>query len=59
MAQVASGTDATQRLFQELRSKNNEVRQRASSELYDTVVALSRGNEHAVNIRYHMKLTVL
>ncbi|PGH13669.1 Atypical/PIKK/FRAP protein kinase [Helicocarpus griseus UAMH5409] len=42
MAQAASGTDATQRIFHDLKSKNEETRSRASYELHDNVVAVSR-----------------
>lgn len=43
MAQAGPITDVTQRLFTELKSKNEETRVRASFELYDNVVAVSRG----------------
>lgn len=43
MAQAGPATDVTQRLFSELKSKNEEVRVRASYELYDNVIAVSRG----------------
>lgn len=43
MAQAASAADATQKLFSELKSKNEDTRVRAASELYDHVVAVSRG----------------
>ncbi|QSS62741.1 TorA protein [Histoplasma capsulatum] len=42
MAQAASGTDAAQRIFHELKSKNEETRSRASYELHDNVIAVSR-----------------
>ncbi|BDD58165.1 hypothetical protein MAP00_003466 [Monascus purpureus] len=42
MAQAGPITDVTQRLFTELKSKNEETRVRASFELYDNVVAVSR-----------------
>ncbi|WEW59078.1 phosphatidylinositol kinase- protein kinase tor1 [Emydomyces testavorans] len=38
----ASAVDATQKLFLELKSKNEEARHRAALELYDSVVAASR-----------------
>lgn len=44
MAQTAPGSDATQRLFGELKSKNEETRARASYDLCDNVLAVSRGN---------------
>ncbi|GAA5231416.1 hypothetical protein GCM10025794_36070 [Massilia kyonggiensis] len=44
MAQAGPITDITQRLFSELKSKNEETRVRASFELYDNVLAISRGN---------------
>lgn len=37
--------DVTQRLFADLKSKHEEIRVRASYELYDNVVAISRGKE--------------
>ncbi|OJD16085.1 hypothetical protein AJ78_03718 [Emergomyces pasteurianus Ep9510] len=42
MAQAASGADATQRIFHELKSKHEDTRSRASYELHDNVVAVSR-----------------
>lgn len=36
-------TDVTQRLFVELKSKNEEARARAAYELYDNVLSVSRG----------------
>ncbi|KKZ57818.1 FKBP12-rapamycin complex-associated protein [[Emmonsia] crescens] len=42
MAQAAPGTDATQRIFHDLKSKNEETRSRASYELHDSVTAVSR-----------------
>ncbi|KAL2372816.1 hypothetical protein RJ035_003649 [Blastomyces gilchristii] len=42
MAQAASGTDATQRIFHDLKSKHEDTRSRASYELHDNVVAVSR-----------------
>lgn len=43
MAQQSPVTDTVQRLFNELKSKNEETRVRASFELYDNVVTVSRG----------------
>ncbi|KAL4860725.1 hypothetical protein BDV12DRAFT_90500 [Aspergillus spectabilis] len=42
MAQAGPMTDVTQRLFAELKSKNEETRVRAASELYDNVLSVSR-----------------
>ncbi|OJJ32073.1 hypothetical protein ASPWEDRAFT_161263 [Aspergillus wentii DTO 134E9] len=42
MAQAGPITDITQRLFTELKSKNEETRVRAAYELYDNVLAISR-----------------
>lgn len=42
MTQASSATDTTQKLFAELKSKNEETRYRASLELFDNVVAVSR-----------------
>lgn len=36
-------TDLTQRVFVDLKSKNEEVRVRAAYELYDNVLSVSRG----------------
>lgn len=43
MAQAGPVTDVVQRLFTELKSKNEETRVRASFELYDNVLTVSRG----------------
>jgi FKBP12-rapamycin complex-associated protein len=43
MAQAGAMTDVTQRLFVELKSKNEEARARAAYELYDNVLSVSRG----------------
>jgi hypothetical protein len=43
MAQAGPVTDVVQRLFTELKSKNEETRVRASYELYDNVLTVSRG----------------
>lgn len=43
MAQSGPLTDVTQRLFLDLKSKQEETRVRASNELYDNVIAVSRG----------------
>ncbi|KAJ6179555.1 PIK-related kinase FATC [Penicillium mononematosum] len=42
MAQAGAITDVTQRLFVELKSKNEEARARAAYELYDNVLSVSR-----------------
>ncbi|KAL2872445.1 putative TOR pathway phosphatidylinositol 3-kinase TorA [Aspergillus lucknowensis] len=42
MAQAGPITDVTQRLFLELKSKNEETRVRAAYELYENVLAISR-----------------
>ncbi|EEH19714.1 hypothetical protein PABG_01973 [Paracoccidioides brasiliensis Pb03] len=42
MAQVPSGTDATQRIFHDLKSKHEETRSRASFELHENVAVASR-----------------
>lgn len=47
MAQPGPLTDVTQRLFIELKSKNEETRARAASELYENVLAISRGRLQA------------
>lgn len=43
MAQAGPVTDVVQRLFAELKSKNEETRVKASFELYDNVLTVSRG----------------
>lgn len=43
MAQAGPITDVTHRLFFDLKSKNEEVRARAAYDLYDNVIATSRG----------------
>lgn len=43
MAQAGAISDVTQRLFVELKSKNEEARARAAYELYDNVLSVSRG----------------
>ena len=43
MAQAGPISDVTQRLFVELKSKNEETRVRAAYELYDNVLSVSRG----------------
>lgn len=43
MAQAGAINDLTQRLFVELKSKNEEARARAAYELYDNVLSVSRG----------------
>jgi len=43
MAQAGPVTDITQRLFSELKSKNEEHRVRAAYELYNNVITVSRG----------------
>ncbi|KAJ5637081.1 hypothetical protein N7490_006960 [Penicillium lividum] len=42
MAQAGPITDVTQRLFVELKSKNEDTRHRAAYELYDNVLSVSR-----------------
>ncbi|KAI2189712.1 phosphatidylinositol kinase- protein kinase tor1 [Ophidiomyces ophidiicola] len=42
MSQVSSATDATQKPFTDLKSKNEEIRHRAALELYDNIVSASR-----------------
>lgn len=44
MAQPGPITDVTQRLFVDLKSKNEEVRAKAAYDLYDNVLAISRGD---------------
>ena len=50
MAQAGPVTDVVQRLFTELKSKNEEVRVRASFELYDNVLTVSRGGFHQAGL---------
>lgn len=51
MAQAGPMTDVTQRLFVELKSKNDETRVRAAYELYDNVLSVSRGMIVSPDIR--------
>lgn len=46
MAQTGPVTDVVQRLFTELKSKNDDTRVKASYELYENVLTVSRGNLH-------------
>lgn len=43
-------TDVTQRLFVELKSKNDETRARAAYELYDNVLSVSRGMTRPLDV---------
>lgn len=43
MASQAPGLDPSERIFHDLRSKNDEVKQRAANDLRDLVALLSRG----------------
>lgn len=52
MAQAGPVTDVVQRLFTDLKSKNEEARVRASFELYDNVLTVSRGMVPADSCRY-------
>jgi FKBP12-rapamycin complex-associated protein len=51
MAQAGAMTDVTQRLFVELKSKNEEARARAAYELYDNVLSVSRGTATILDFR--------
>jgi len=43
MATQATGLDPSERIFSELRSKNDDVKHRAANDLRDLVTLLSRG----------------
>ena len=43
MAQQSQGTDPSDRIFLDLRSKNEDTKDRAAGELRDLVTLLSRG----------------
>lgn len=43
MASQTPGLEASERIFQDLRSKNDDVKNRAANELRDLVALLSRG----------------
>lgn len=43
MASQPAGLDPSERIFQDLRSKHDEVKHRAANELRDLVALLSRG----------------
>jgi hypothetical protein len=45
MAQPVGNLDPTRRLFEELKSKNEDARTRASNELRETLNSLSRGEQ--------------
>jgi hypothetical protein len=47
MAQVGQGTDALQRIFTELKSRNEDSRFRAATELRELVATLHRGKPFA------------
>lgn len=53
MAQAGPITDVTQRLFAELKSKNEEARARAAYELYDYVLSVSRGMSQSQVLQPH------
>jgi len=44
MAQAGPGADVVQGLFTELKSRNDDTRVKASYELHEHVLAVSRGN---------------
>lgn len=46
MTTQTQGLDPSERIFLELRSKNDEVKQRAANELRDLVTLLSRGKKY-------------
>lgn len=48
MAQAGPVTDVVQRLFTDLKSKNEDTRIKASHELYENVLTVSRGNPHSL-----------
>lgn len=43
MAQQSQGSDPSDRIFTDLRSKNEDIKARAASDLRDLVTLLSRG----------------
>jgi hypothetical protein len=43
MAQQGPGPDPSERIFTDLRSKNDEVKNKAAAELRDLITLLSRG----------------
>lgn len=51
MAQSGPITDVTQRLFADLKSRNEDTRVRGAAELYENVVAISRGKLEVVNAK--------
>jgi FKBP12-rapamycin complex-associated protein len=50
MAQAAPGTDVLQRIFTDLKSRNEESRFRAANELRELVVTLHRGMTFPVTV---------
>ncbi|KZZ93990.1 TorA protein [Ascosphaera apis ARSEF 7405] len=57
MAQNASSFEATQRIFVDLKSKNDETRVRASYELYDNVATVSRELPQEKFLEYYNAVT--
>lgn len=59
MAQAGPITDVTQRLFVDLKAKSEEVRVKAAYDLYDNVVAISRGELYNSTLTRVVLLTLL
>jgi len=51
MSAQGQGPDPSERIFVELRSKNDEVKNKAASELRDLITLLSRGKRHLFVLR--------
>jgi hypothetical protein len=50
MAQQSQGPDPSDRIFQDLRNKNEEVKYRAAGELRDLMSLLSRGKIYQAKV---------
>ena len=49
MALQGQGPDPSERIFVELRSKNDEIKNKAATELRDLITLLSRGENFAIS----------
>lgn len=58
MALQGQGPDPSERIFVELRSKNEEVKSKAAAELRDLITLLSRGQHSLIHTGF-LLLTVL
>lgn len=54
MALQAQAPDPSERIFVELRSKNDEIKNKAATELRDLITLLSRGSFYAESPRFRL-----